>query len=169
MRDYLRALKAAKNPETPLNPVKRTFRLIHPWSPGSVAPIPYRPGARDEDHEKYDRPVPIRELAFNHGKRWYRDACGDDNIPGKYGEIFRYGIGKLGVQIGGPHANNTKTDVPEGSNARINSILRSRRWPISQKGDGEVVFVVPEPEVRAAFEAIEAYRVRRTRAIKQFL
>jgi hypothetical protein len=91
--------------------------------------------------------------------RWYRDACGDDYIPGKYGEIFRYGVGRLGVQIGGPRANNTKTDVPEGSNQRINTVAKRYDWPISQGGDGEIIFIAPEASIQDALKAIKAYRM----------
>jgi hypothetical protein len=131
---------------------------IHPWNKGSVSPVQYGPGKRDEDHEACDKPTPIRELAENHGVRWYRDACGDDHIPGKFGEIFRYGIGKLGVQIGGPRANNTKTQIPEGSNKYINAIIRRYHWPVSQCGAGEIVFIVPENSINDALKAIRAYR-----------
>jgi hypothetical protein len=132
---------------------------IHPWSKGSVNPIPYGPGKRDEDHEAYDNPTPIRELATIHGLRWYRDACGDDYIPGKYGEIGRHGIGKLSVLIGGQRANNTQTQIPVGSNKYINAVIKRSHWPVSQGGDGEIIFIVPENSIREALNAIKPYRM----------
>ena len=132
---------------------------VHPWSPGSISPILYGAGSRNEDHEKHDQPTPIAELAGSRRLRWYRDACGDDNIPGRYGEIFRYGIGKLGVQIGGPRANNTKTEIPEGSNQRINTIIKRHSWLISQHGDGEIIFIVEESAIKDALAAIHPYKI----------
>jgi hypothetical protein len=132
---------------------------IHPWSKGSVSPISYGPGKRDADHEAYDMPIPIRELAAIHGVRWYRDACGDDYIPGKYGEIFRYRVGKLGVQIGGLRANNTNTEISVGSNKYINKVVERHHWTVSQGGDGEIIFIVAEIEIKNALKEISAYKM----------
>ena len=142
-----------------MNRKLQVIKNFRPWSAGSVDP-PYRPGGRDKSHEIYDKPIPIRDLAAQNRVRCYRDCCGDDNIPGKYGEIFRYGIGRLGVQIGGPRANNTKTAVPERSNVRINSLHQRYGWEISQQGDGEIIFIVPESQVKDALKAIKAFRFR---------
>ncbi len=131
---------------------------VHPWSPGSVRPVRLRPGPRSPSHEAVDGPKPIRELAEAHRVRWYRDACGDDHIPGKYGEIFRLGVGRLGVQVGGPRANGTPTTVPEGSNIRVNAVARRFGWPLRQRGYGEAVFEVAEEALRDVMRAIGAYR-----------
>lgn len=137
-------------------PKKSRPKPIHPWSPGSVDPITYRPGPRDEDHEAIDKPTPIRESARIHGVRWYRDACGDDQIPGKCGEIFRYGISKLGVQIGGPRANGTQSKAGKPT---VNRISEQYKWPICQGGENEIVFLVDECEIEDALEAVKAYRI----------
>ena len=131
---------------------------VRPWTPGSVRPVRLRPGPREASHEAVDRPTPIRELAEAHRVRWYRDACGDDHIPGKYGEIFRVAVGCLGVQIGGARANGTQTDVPEGSNVRVNAVARRFGWTIAQLGDGEAIFAVPEETLKDALGPIGAYR-----------
>jgi len=136
---------------------------IHPWTPGSVRPVRLRPGSREAPHEQGSRPKPLWELAEAHGVRWYRDACGDDSVPGRRGEIFRLGVGRLGVQIGGPRANNTSADVPEGSNARILAVQRRHGWAYSQRGDGEAVFTVAEDQLPGALRAIGAYRKPRGR------
>jgi len=136
-------------------------RPVHPWTPGSVHPVRLRPGPREASHDAVDQPMPLRALAEAHGVRWYRDACGDDHIPGRWGEIFRAGVGRLGVQFGGPRANNTRTDVPEGSNARILAVARRFGWPVSQRGDGEAVFSVADGQLGDALKALGAYRKRR--------
>jgi hypothetical protein len=133
-------------------------RPIHPWAPGSVRPVRVRPGPRDASHGRVDQPKALRELAEERGGRWYRDACADDHIPGRWGELFRLGVGRLGVQIGGPRANNTMTDVPEGSNTRINAVARRTGWPVAQRGDGEAVFAVPDEALRDALRMVRAYR-----------
>jgi hypothetical protein len=62
------------------------------------------------------RPVgPLRALAHQYRLRCYRDACGDWNIPGRWGEIFWYSSAhdglpdRIGVQLGGPRANGSPT------------------------------------------------------------
>lgn len=123
-----------------------------------MRPIRLRPGPRDASHEAVDQPTPLRALAVAHGVRWYRDACGDDHIPGRWGEIFRAGVGRLGVQIGGPRPNGTRTDVPEGSNVRVTAVARRFGWPVPQRGDGEAIFSVPDGQLEEALKVIGAYR-----------
>ncbi len=109
---------------------------------------------------------PLRALAQQHRLRCYRDACGDWNIPGRWGEIFWYGSAhdglpdRIGVQLGGPQANNSLTKITEkGANLRINRLMR--RWgPPSQRGDGEAVFVLPDDRILEAAGAIGAKRRR---------
>ncbi len=132
--------------------------MDHPWTPGSVRPVRLRPGHCDASHIAVDRLTPIRALAEGLGVRWYRDACGDDHIPGRWGEVFRLGVGRLGVQIGGSRANNTMTDVPEGSNTRILAAARQHNWPATQRGSGEAVFAVPEEAIQEVLRTIGAYR-----------
>ncbi len=101
----------------------------------------------------------IRGLATTHRLRCRRDSCGDYSILGKWGEMFCYDEGRIGVQIGGPRANGSMTAVPEGSNKRINQARRL--WgEFSQCGDGEAIFVVPEDRLVEAAQMIGAYRKR---------
>ncbi len=66
----------------------------------------------------------VKEFAVKHRLRWKRDTCGDINILGKWGEIFRFSESMIGVQIGGPRANGSMTAVSPGSNQRINRAPR---------------------------------------------
>ncbi len=113
------------------------------------------------------RPVsPLRALAQRYRLRSYRDPCGDWNIPGRWGEIFWCSSGcgglpdRIGVQLGGPRANNSLTKITEkGANLRINRLMH--RWgPPSQRGDGEAVFVLPADRILEAASAIGAKRRR---------
>ncbi len=101
----------------------------------------------------------MKEFAVKHRLRWKRDACGDINIVGKWGEIFRYGESMIGVQIGGPRANGSTTRVPPGSNKRINQARRLWGEP-SQSGDGEAIFVLSEDRLPEAARITGAYRKR---------
>ena len=111
-------------------------------------------------------PDPLRALAERHRLRCYRDPCGDWNIPGRWGEIFWYGAtrdglpARIGVQLGGPHANGSPTRTTEkGANLRINRLVP--RWgPPSQRGDGEAIFVLPADRILEAASAIGAKRRR---------
>ena len=101
----------------------------------------------------------IRELATAHRLRCRRDSCGDYEILGRRGAIFRYGPGRIGMQIGGPRASGTMTAVPEGSNKRINQAKRLWGEP-SQEGSGEAIFAIPEERLLEAAKVIGAYRKR---------
>ncbi|HSD51435.1 MAG TPA: hypothetical protein VLG48_08505 [Candidatus Methylomirabilis sp.] len=109
---------------------------------------------------------PLRALAHGYRLRSYRNACGDWNIPGRWGEIFWYGSAhdalpdRIGVQIGGPRANGSPTRTTEkGANLRINRLMH--RWgPPSQRGDAEAVFVLPADPILVAAGAIGAKRRR---------
>ena len=63
----------------------------------------------------------LRALAERHRLRGYRDPCADWNIPGRWGEIFWYGVIRAGASSSswrparGAHANGSrKALVPEG-------------------------------------------------------
>ncbi len=101
----------------------------------------------------------MKEFAVKHRLRWKRDACGEVNILGKWGEIFRYGKGEIGAQIGGPRADGSRTAVSPGSNQRINRARRLWGEP-TQGGDGEAVFILPEDRLMEAARMIGAYRKR---------
>jgi hypothetical protein len=58
----------------------------------------------------------------------------------------------------GQFVYNHLTIIPEGSNKYINKIIRRYHWPISQGGDGEIIFVIPEESIKDALEAIGPYR-----------
>jgi hypothetical protein len=98
--------------------------------------------------------------------RCYRDACGDWNIPGRWGEIFWQSAAhdgfpdRIGVQLGGPHANGSPTrTTAKGANLRINRLVQC--WgKASQRGDGEAVFVLPADRIREAADTIAAKRRR---------
>jgi hypothetical protein len=76
------------------------------------------------------RPVdPLRALAEQHRLHSYRDACGDWNIPGRWGEIFWDGSahdglpGRIGVQLG---AKRRQALSPERRAAAIARLERVR-------------------------------------------
>jgi hypothetical protein len=134
---------------------------------GQVAATETRTTEREPTVAMRTRPVdPLRSLAHQYRLRSYRDACGDWNIPGRWGEIFWYGSAhdgfpdRIGVQIGGPRANGSPTrTTEEGGNLRINRLLQIWGQP-SQRGDGEAVFVLPADRILEAASAIGAKRRR---------
>ena len=115
---------------------------------------------QDQDIQEPTVVTSIREIAIKHRLRFYRGVCGDYNISGKYGEIFLYGPGMLAVQIGGPRADRTMTDVPPNSNKRINMVARTF-GESHQGGDGEAIFLVPVARIKDAAHAIGARRKRK--------
>jgi hypothetical protein len=108
---------------------------------------------------------PLRALALESRLRCYRDACGDWEIPGRWGEIFWYGAAhdglpdRIGVQVGGPRANGSQAAVPIGSNKRINGVREIFGKP-NQSGAGEAVFILPAERIREAAKIIGARRRR---------
>ena len=116
---------------------RRTQQAGHPWGDG----------------------VPtLAALAAPYGLRVYRDKCGDENIPGRFGEIFRHGPDCLAVQFGGPRANGTR--VPS---------RRKMRWRLRQTtqmvglrrivvGEDEVLFHFPDALLPQVAHLIGAYR-----------
>jgi hypothetical protein len=98
-------------------------------------------------------------LAASHGLRVYRDKCGDENIPGRFGEVFRHGPGCLAVQFGGQRANGTRKVRWRLQQARRTVGLR--RFVV---GEEEVIFHFPDtllPEVAQMIEAYQAYPATR--------
>ncbi|HSD50443.1 MAG TPA: hypothetical protein VLG48_03465 [Candidatus Methylomirabilis sp.] len=115
------------------------------------------------------RPRPVdtlQAIGEQHRLRSYRDPCGDWNIPGRLGEVFWCGsardglLDRIGVQIGGPRANDSPTRTTEkGGNLRINRLLQI--WEkLSQRGDGEAVFLLPAGRILEAASSIGAKRRR---------
>jgi len=97
-------------------------------------------------------------LAAPYGIRVYRDKCGDENLPGRFGEIFRHGPDCLAVQFGGPRANGTR--IPS---------RRKMRWRLRQTtqmvglrrivvGEDEVLFHFPDALLPQVAHLIGAYR-----------
>ncbi len=98
----------------------------------------------------------IREMATTHRVRCRRDGCRDYYIPGRRGEIFQYGPGTIGVQIGGPAADGRDLG------RRVVLVKKCRRVegdPV-QDGDGEAIFVLPASRLLEAARVIQAYRKR---------
>ena len=100
----------------------------------------------------------LASLAAPLGLRVYQDACGDENLPGRFGEIFRHGPGCLAVQFGGVRANGTP--VPS---------RRKMRWRLRQTkrlgglrrivlGDDEALFHFPEALLPQVAQLMGAYR-----------
>ena len=132
----------------------------NPTSPHPQPPPPRRPRRRKRppDHIWNDGVPTLASLAAPHGLRVYRDACGHENLPGRFGEIFRHGPDCLAVQFGGPRANGTR--VPS---------RRKMRWRLRQTtqmvglrrivvGEDEVLFHFPDALLPQVAHLIGAYR-----------
>ena len=106
----------------------------------------------------------LAELAAPHGLRVYRDKAGDENLPGRFGEIFRHGPGCLAVQIGGVRANGTRVLGRRKVRWRIRQAKRHVGLRLFVEGDEEAIFHFPDallPEVAQLMEAYRAYRTTR--------
>ncbi len=110
-----------------------------------------------------DVPTPLATLAEQHGLGVYRDPCRDPNIPGKWGEIYRHGPGRLAVQIGGPRAEGTMTEVSAGASRQSGAAKKDHRLSVLVEGNGEAVFVFDECHLAVVAKRIQAYRTRRRR------
>jgi hypothetical protein len=99
---------------------------------------------------------PVRELAEVQRLRTRRDECGDYQIIGRRGEVFWYGPGRFGVQIGG----TPDCKLSERGAATVIGRLARAGWEVSQRGDFEAVFIVPERDIDIALRTIEVYRKR---------
>jgi hypothetical protein len=120
-----------------------------------------RRGRRTADHSRVDQPVPLATLAEHGGLRVYRDVCGDDNVPGRWGEIYRHSPGRLAVQVGGPRANGKATATPLGANRYIREAAMDPRLTPWAEGNGEGVFLFDDVHLRWVAALIGAYKKRR--------
>ncbi len=103
----------------------------------------------------------LATLASPYGLRVYRDACGDENIPGRYGEIFRHGPGVLSVQVGGTLATGKRLTERWKIRWRIRFLLRDPQCHRVAGGKEEALFHFPDrllPEVATVIQAYRAYR-----------
>jgi hypothetical protein len=133
----------------------------------TVQPLPARRRQhrkRQPAHAWGDGVPTLATLASPHGFRVYRDKCGDENIPGRFGEVFRHGPGCLAVQFGGLRANGTRLRDRRKVRWRLQQARRTvglRRFVV---GEEEVIFHFPDtllPEVAQMIEAYQAYPATR--------
>ena len=127
-------------------------------------PIPRRPRrSRRRTGQAWGDDVPtLATLAAPQGLRVYRDACGDENLPGRFGEIFRHGPGCLAVQFGGVRANGRPIRPPWPQvQWRLRRARRLAGLRRVRRGDAEVIFHFPDALLPAVAQLIEAYRAYR--------
>ncbi len=106
----------------------------------------------------------LASLAEPLGLRVYRDQCGDENIPGRFGEVYRYGPGTLAVQFGGALANGKIRTGRRKIRWRIQSVKRLPGLRLFIQGEDEAVFHFPDallPEVGKLIWAYQAYGAAR--------
>ena len=89
----------------------------------------------------------MKELAQKHRFRCERDACGDYNILGRRGRIFRYSRGKIGVEVYGT--------------AKLFNKIRGMWGEPEQDGDTEAVWVRPETDLTLGAGLIAVARKRK--------
>ena len=133
----------AVQPHSPRHTQRRSRQPRNPWGEG----------------------VPtLATLAAPHGLRVYRDACGDENLPGRFGEIYRHGPGWLAVQFGGQLANGKHVEDIRKVRWRIRQARQMsglRRIMVSRD---EALFRFPDallPKVAKLIGAYQAYRAIR--------
>lgn len=103
----------------------------------------------------------LAALAGPLGLRVYRDPCGDENVPGRFGEIYRHSPGLLAVQLGGQLANGKPLAAPRRIRCRIALLNGTPQIRLLVRGDEEAVFVFPEallPEIATRIWAYREYR-----------
>ncbi len=113
---------------------------------------------RPSDHIWKDGMPTLATLAAPHGLRVYRDACGDENLPGRFGEIFRHGPDCLAVQFGGPRANGTRTADPPKMRWRLRQAKRTQGLRRIMVGAEEALFHFPDALLPTVAQLIGAYR-----------
>lgn len=91
--------------------------------------------------------------------RVYRDKCGDENITGRFGEIFRYAPDRLAVQLGGPYANGHPAKMSARlTRCRIRQAKKDARLRLLVEGNKEALFVAPERLLSELPRVVWAYR-----------
>ena len=119
---------------------RRTQQAGHPWGDG----------------------VPtLAALAAPYGLRVYRDKCGDENIPGRFGEIFRHGPDCLAVQVGGVRANGIHIDDPRKVRWRMRQAKRTQGLRRIMVGREEALFRFPDALLLTVAHLIGAYAAYR--------
>ncbi len=86
--------------------------------------------------------------------RWNTEAPvrGEPVIPGRYGELYPFGSGELGVYVRGPTAY------------RVRKIRREHpNWVLIVEGDTEAIFVAPITAIDVGAMAVRAFRRSRPR------
>ncbi len=126
----------------------------------TVAPGPTRrrPRRNQPAPPVWGTEVPtLAVLAAPHGFRVYRDVCGDENLPGRFGEIFRHGPDCLAVQFGGVRANGRRFRDPRKVWWRRQQAKRMPRLHLIVDGEDEAVFHFPDALLATVAELIGAY------------
>ncbi len=139
--------------------IKDSARTVQP-----LAPRGKRRRTQLAGHAWGDGIPTLAELATPHGLRVYRDKTGDENLPGRFGEIFRQGPGCLAVQFGGSRANGTRVRARRKARWRIRQATRMNGLQRFVAGDQEAIFHFPDallPEVTQLIEAYQAYPATR--------
>ena len=114
-------------------------------------------------HAWGDNVPTLATLAAPHGLRVYRDHAGDENLPGRFGEIFRHGPGCLAVQFGGVRANGTAVPARRKMRWRLRQAKRTQGLHRVVVGDEEVLFHFPDALLPTVAQLIEAYRAYGTK------
>ncbi len=111
-----------------------------------------------------DLTTSLAALAKRLGLRVYRDKCGDENIPGRFGEVYRSGPGTLSVQFGGTLANGKALVGRRKIRWRIQAVKGIPGLRLFIQGEDEAIFHFPEallPEVAKLIWAYSAYGTAR--------
>ena len=139
--------------------MKRSIDSTRKFQP--VAPRGKRHRTQLAGHVWGDGVPTLAVLAAPYGIRVYRDTCGDENLPGRFGEVFRHGPDCLAVQFGGVRANGTQTDDPRKVRWRLRKAQRTEGLRRIRVGREEALFHCPDallPRVAHLIGAYQAYR-----------
>jgi hypothetical protein len=129
-------------------------------NPTPHPPSPRRPRRqkRPPDHIWNDGVPTLATLAAPQSLRVYRDRCGDENLPGRFGEIFRHGPDCLAVQFGGVRANGKHYRDPWKVWWRMQQAKRTPGVRLIVEGEEEAIFHCPDTLLVMVADLIGAYR-----------